>query len=294
MGIDDQRNILDGLKSFVPEEYVPTEFKVIFHFDMDGVLAQWMTEPEKVFDNPLFDGISNSKDSGATGPAYLRDNYYLVLPPYEEMVEAVRQLTHIKQIHDTSGVVYNVDVNICSCVPGDSNTAVADKHRWGNYYLPEVTSRTFVAYDENSSGINKALAMGLPVPTTDGIDIGLSPRYIEHCSQTFHIHFDDNTKVLKDLMQYNNQIRTGVIGVKCLNGINDTHKSFEGPRLNILESSGKILKNMLSIASNELSREAVRRFELTPKEIQGIRVENLMAPENNLGSKERSSSSHEI
>ena len=95
-------------------------------------------------------------------------------------------------------------------------------------------------------------------------------------------------------MQYNNQIRTGVIGVKCLNGINDTHKSFEGPRLNILESSGKILKNMLSIASNELSREAVRRFELTPKEIQGIRVENLMAPENNLGSKERSGSSHEI
>ena len=200
----------EAITPLYPKDYVYTNFTIKIHFDMDGVLAQWMQNPELVFDSlreidperfAVPDSLSReemkewasnllsdvldyegdvkqhikdlkaqvdelAKNSSSSYLAFMRDGYYRHLPPMENMVKAVNLMLPIRQIQDKNGVVWNVEYDITSCYPTES-TAFRDKNLWINQYIPNMPARILVPYDEHRSGINKALAMGLPVPEAE-------------------------------------------------------------------------------------------------------------------------------
>ena len=285
----------EAITPLYPKDYVYTNFTIKIHFDMDGVLAQWMRNPELVFDSlreidperfAVPDSLSReemkewasnllsdvleyegdvkqhikdlkaqvdelAKNSSSSYLAFMRDGYYRHLPPMENMVKAVNLMLPIRQIQDKNGVVWNVEYDITSCYPTES-TAFRDKNLWINQYIPNMPARILVPYDEHRSGINKALAMGLPVPEAE--DPMYSDQYLETNNKTVHVLFDDNTKVGSDAMQYGAQF------IKCLNGINDTHKSYKGPRLDITEAPVTVASKGLLMVSDIAARVAQERF----------------------------------
>lgn len=298
MSIDEIRELIEGLEKYVPEEYIPTDFDVIVSIDMDGVLAEFMTNPETympklrqmrgeyleipknteaVTVESLIEHLSKlieevkdyqgdvnkyQKDveesfgnvlKNFNSPPWLEPEYYRWLPPMENMVKAIRCLSKVPQIIDDNGVPYNLKLKICSCSPNDK--ASLDKYIWISQYLPEIDSVTIVPYDENNSGRNKAIALGLPISDPELPEP--TPELIEHRKKSVCIHLDDNTKVMRDMM------KNGIDEcIKCLNGINDTHKSWEGPRISILDSDVSIFRNLIKSLSQISARVMTKRYEL--------------------------------
>lgn len=301
MSIDEIRDLLEGIEQYIPEEYTPTDFEVVVSVDMDGVLAEFMIHPEKYMptlrelrgdvlnvpklsegesvqtlldwaqtlvdevktyqgdvNNFVAEAKANFSDvlKNFNTPPWMESEYYRWLPPMDNMVEAVRLLSKVPQIMDANGVVYNLKMKICSCSPNPD--ASLDKYIWLSQHLPEVDSITIVPYDEHKSGRNKAIALGLPVEEP-GLPLP-TPELIEHRQKSVFIHLDDNTKVINGMELY------GVSCIKCLNGINDTHKSFVGPRVDILDSSTNIFKNMIQQFSKIATRVMDERFAIQNKQ----------------------------
>ena len=287
-----------GIGKYIPETYQPTEFTLVVSIDMDGVLCEFLSVVEELnkylvqleemrgfgikmpeppdketmegllsWCNKMVDMVNQREGNieasikeitktfdklkkSVNSPAWLEEQYYRWLPPMQNMCDAVKMLTKVPQIVDEHGIAYNLVVKVCSCSP--SEKATLDKYIWLAQNLPEINNIIIVPYDENNSGRNKAIALGLPV-----IDPSLpepSPELVNHRSKTMFVHLDDCTKVIKDMQRY------GVSCIKCRNGINDTHKSFIGPRLDILDTPSNILKNMVKIFSQIATKEAERRF----------------------------------
>ena len=295
MGIDEIRDLIYGLEGYIPEDYVPTDFEIIFSVDMDGVLAEFMTNPDTYLPSlrklrgdiemPNLNGVDSVqvltdfaqnllneireyegdvnrytnevKESFAkvlknlNSPPWMEDEYYRWLPQMEESVQAIRYLSKVPQIMDDNGVVYNLKIKICSCSP--SEKATLDKYIWLSQNLPEVDSITIVPYDENNSGRNKAIALGLPI-----VDPSLpepTPELIEYRSKCVFIHLDDNTKVLKDMEKH------GCIGLKGMNAINHG-RNWTGPRVDLTMPSIKLFKELVTSLSKITTKEMTRRYNL--------------------------------
>lgn len=132
--------------------------------------------------------------------------YFINLKPFSEVVEAVKQL----YLEDN-----NIEVFILSAVLSDSQYALQEKQEWLDQYLPEIDSdhRVFCA-----CGTDKKLA----VP--DGIRVN-------------DFLLDDYTANLKDW-------EPPAIGIKILNGINDTNKSWQGERVTRFQEP-EMIKNSI-------------------------------------------------
>lgn len=297
MSIDEIRDLLEGLESFIPEDYEPSDFNIVASIDMDGVLAEFMTNvdtylpklrelrpdvfnvpslsagnPVDVFVKWAEKAISEIKDyqgdvnrykkeveqsfgdvlKNFNSPPWLEPEYYRWLPPMDEMVKAMRCLSKVPQLMDSNGVRYNLKLKICSCAP--TNEAGIDKCIWASQHCPELDDVIIVPYDENNSGRNKAIALGLPVSEPGFPEP--TPELIEHRQKTVFIHLDDNTRVLNDMCKY------GVEGIKCINGINDTHKTWQGSRVDICASFREIFRNVVPLISNIAGRVMSERFGL--------------------------------
>jgi hypothetical protein len=296
MSIDEIKDLIEDLEGYIPEEYVPTDFEVVFSIDMDGVLAEFMNNPDTylptlrkmrgdVLEMPkssdenyvqvltewastLLDEVKDYqgdinrytnevKESfgnilkNLNSPPWMEDEYYRWLPQMSETVQAIRYLSKVPQIMDENGNIYNLKIKICSCSP--SEKATLDKYIWLSQNLPEVDNITIVPYDENNSGRNKAIALGLPIvdpslpePTTDLI------RFRSKC---VFIHLDDNTKVLKDMEKH------GCKGIKGMNGINHGNHWF-GPRVDLTQPSVRLFKDLISNLSKVTTQEISRRYNL--------------------------------
>lgn len=138
-------------------------------------------------------------------------NYFLDLAPYENVVEAVRKI--VKEESD-------IEVFILSAYLTDSDYALTEKQAWLDKYLPEIDQDHRIFCTCQTKVNKKEYAPG-GIQETDRL-------------------LDDYTINLKDW-------EPPAVGIKLINGINDTHKSWIGERISRFESPD-ILKE--SIVSN--------------------------------------------
>lgn len=166
--------------------------------DMDGTLAEWRSieiKFEKEEDTTLENILKRLDD------VLYSKNYYRNLRPYENVVEAVRNV--IKQ--------QEIEVFILSCAKPDRNgvSPLKDKNKWLDKYLPEIDAahRIFVP-----DGENKRHYVPGGLKATDAL-------------------LDDYTKNLK--------LFEG-LGIKLLNPVNSNNKTWDGSAVSFSEASDKI------------------------------------------------------
>lgn len=161
--------------------------KVRLFVDMDGTLAMW--HPTKKLEELYEEG------------------YFKNLEPYEEVVEAIRQIYTFEP---------NVEVFILSAYLSDSSYALKEKNEWLDRYLPEIDKdhRCFC-----HCGTDKSAAVPEGIKETD-------------------VLLDDYTVNLKDWCPPG-------VGIKLLNGINDTHKSWQGERISRLQPPTEIARAIM-------------------------------------------------
>ncbi len=138
------------------------------------------------------------------------EGYYFNLKPYKNMVKAIKELSKECEVFITSCVLPEND-NYPNSHPED------DKNKWLDKYLPEIDSahRIFVPDGEPKR------------------------KYIPFEPHSKVILLDDYTKNLKDWTFDGN-----AKGIKVLNGINDTHGSWMGSRLSILDAPSEIINSV--------------------------------------------------
>lgn len=176
------------------------ETKKNLFVDMDGTLAYWRSDSEIYKDFRGNERAFHTKDIFEEG--YYHPN---VLPPYMNTVEAIRKIAK-----ENNGI----DVYILSSVADKSKTALSDKNLWIDKYLPEIPKerRVFLPW-----GTKKI----------DYLNLELS---------SCNILLDDYTINLQEFTTGN----INNIGIKLLNGKNDTHRSWQGAR-----TSEKLVPEMI-------------------------------------------------
>lgn len=122
------------------------------------------------------------------------DGYFRSLNPYKNVVDAVR-----KVVNERSD---EVEVFILSAYLTDSKTALSDKNAWLDEFLPEIDAahRVFCP-----CGSDKSKAVPEGIKDTDRLLDDYTVNLFDWCPPGF--------------------------GIKLLNGINDTHKSWPGERI---------------------------------------------------------------
>lgn len=122
-----------------------------------------------------------------------REGYFSDLPPH---MNVVRTVNYLHQHEKELGIV----VGIMSSFLSDSRFALNEKNGWIDYYTPDIEERFFVP-----CGVPKAMQLN------------------REASDWFLV--DDLTD---NLVAMN---KAGMNGIKILNGINDTHHSWQGFRV---------------------------------------------------------------
>lgn len=130
----------------------------------------------------------------------LADGYYFNLRPMSQVIDMVKDIA-VNNKDD-------VDVYILSAYLTESRTAYFDKLRWCKKYIPEIEPNHIVLLP---CGLNKAEYIKETLPNVDHFG-------------SFYL-LDDYTKNL------NQWHEAGGIGIKLVNGINDTHKTWQGLRV---------------------------------------------------------------
>lgn len=144
------------------------------------------------------------------------EGYFLELPPNMNVVKAV---TRLAQNADKQGI----SIAVFSSYLPDSRFALEEKEQWVDKYLPFIKERIFTP-----CGISKASQI-----KADSSDWFL---------------IDDLTENIRGFQE------AGMSGIKMLNGINDTHRSWTGLRvdmndpeldMSILDAVHKIMEERL-------------------------------------------------
>lgn len=146
------------------------------------------------------------------------EGYFRNLKPYDEVVEAIKQLITFEP---------TVEVYILSAYLTDSEYALKEKNEWLDEHLPEIDQahRCFCP-----CGSNKAeYVPGKEIKRTD-------------------VLLDDYTVNL-------NSFDPPGFGIKLLNGINDTHKSWQGERISRFMSSTEIALSIVDKISVLINNE---------------------------------------
>lgn len=165
--------------------------KVNLFVDMDGTIAHWRRPKEKYWD------INGDVKYFHQDDIYDK-GYFAMLPPEKEVVEAVKKI-----ISEDNGI----EVYILSAVEKNSPTALADKKQW---------------LDRNFKDI--------PIPEENRIFMPCGTRKADYLNLELtdcNILLDDYTRNLQEFTTG----RVNNLGIKLVNGINDTHGSWKGDRV---------------------------------------------------------------
>ena len=156
--------------------------------------------------------------------------YFSGLRPQENVVTAIRRLAR-----DPSVQVY-----VLSAVLFDSHYALDEKNAWLDRYLPELgqEQRIFVPCGES-----KALYISSHLCPED-------------------ILLDDYTVNLEDWRMH------GGTGVKLLNGINHTRRSWDGARLSKARLPGQLADALLTVARGGMIRDDRPQDQLRTAAVQ--------------------------
>ena len=158
--------------------------------------------------------------------------YFSGLRPQENVVTAIRRLAR-----DPSVQVY-----VLSAVLFDSHYALDEKNAWLNRYLPELgqEQRIFVPCGES-----KALYISSHLCPED-------------------ILLDDYTVNLEDWRMH------GGTGIKLLNGINHTRRSWDGARLSMARLPGQLADALLTVAKGGMIRDDRPQDQLRTAAMQAM------------------------
>lgn len=203
----------------VCRDLMQTEAKEYEYPDIDiRNLKNQETEPERVRLFVDMDGTLAVFNPGKKLEDLFEKGYFRNLKPYQEVVEAVRQIITCEP---------KVEVFILSAYLTDSEYALEEKNEWLNEYLPEIDQahRCFCP-----CGTSKAdYVPGKRIKDTDCL-------------------LDDYTVNLNDF-------EPPGFGIKLLNGINDTHRSWQGERLSRFQSSTEIAMSIIHKIDKVLGRD---------------------------------------
>lgn len=136
-------------------------------------------------------------------------NYFLDLPPQQNVVDAVRSLMRSHP---------EIEVNILSAVLSDSRYALAEKNAWIDKYLPEITPEHRI----------------FPPCGTD------KKEYVPGGVSETDFLLDDYTYNL-------NAWEPPARGIKILNGINGTKGTWQSDKLSIEKSGEELAENIVNI-----------------------------------------------
>jgi 5'(3')-deoxyribonucleotidase len=185
--------------------------------DMDGTLVHFRQNGEKYVDINGDTRYFHLDD--IYEPGYYHPN---CLPPEINVLRAVQSLTN---------GISPYTVYVLSAVEPRSASAYIDKNLWLDQYLPEVKAehRIFMP-----CGAKKA-------------------DYINLANGELNVLLDDYTRNLQEWTtgKVNN------IGIKILNGINDTHKSWQGDRVPGNVDSLTLAKMLVHIANREIESRGI-------------------------------------
>lgn len=158
--------------------------------------------------------------------------YFSGLRPQENVVTAIRRLAR-----DPSVQVY-----VLSAALFDSHYALDEKNSWLDRYLPELgrEQRIFVPCGES-----KALYISSHLCPED-------------------ILLDDYTVNLEDWRMH------GGTGVKLLNGINHTRRSWDGARLSMARLPGQLADALLTVAKGGMIRDDRPQDQLRTAAMQAM------------------------
>lgn len=138
------------------------------------------------------------------------EGYFLNLNPYDNVVEAIRLIITEEE---------EVEVFILSAYLTDSDYALNEKNTWIDKYLPEIDQdhRIFCTCQTK---VNKKEYVPGGVLESDRL-------------------LDDYTNNLNDW-------EPPAVGIKLLNGINDTHRSWQGERISRFDDPIIIKNNIVN------------------------------------------------
>lgn len=158
--------------------------------------------------------------------------YFSGLRPQENVVTAIRRLAR-----DPSVQVY-----VLSAALFDSHYALDEKNSWLDRYLPELgrEQRIFVPCGES-----KALYISSHLCPED-------------------ILLDDYTVNLEDWRMH------GGTGIKLLNGINHTRRSWDGARLSMARLPGQLADALLTVAKGGMIRDDRPQDQLRTAAMQAM------------------------
>ena len=153
------------------------------------------------------DGTLVTWQKAATEEELYSEGYFYNLPSQENVLQALQQLLK----------VYSpcLDVFILSCYLPDSAYALSEKRRWCLEHIPEIPERNH-----------------LFVPF-----VMKKEDFVPGKVHTDDVLLDDYTR---NLLEWTGR------GVKCLNGINHTRRTWKGPLIDIHWEPWKIA-NMLAM-----------------------------------------------
>jgi len=148
--------------------------------------------------------------------------YFEALPPEKNVVKAISALK--------SGSPF--EVYVLSAVEPRSVTAYGDKNLWLNEYLPEIDS-------------DHRIFMPCGTKKVDFLNLD---------NTAINVLLDDYTRNLKEFVAGGEKN----VGVKILNGINDTHKSWNSYRVDGLSNPTELSKAILDICHKEIEKRGIK------------------------------------
>jgi 5'(3')-deoxyribonucleotidase len=142
--------------------------------------------------------------------------YFEVLPPEENVVRAVSALASASPF----------EVYVLSAVEPRSITAYGDKNIWLNKYLPEIKT-------------DHRIFMPCGTKKVDFLNLE---------NTALNVLLDDYTRNLQEFVAGGAKN----VGIKILNGINDTHRSWTGHRVDGAVESMELAKLIVNIYHKEI------------------------------------------
>ena len=185
--------------------------------DMDGTVAEWRQIKLKI-DNE--ESISSEHIQKRIHKILMQPGYFYTLRPHQNVIDAINQIIQDNKIE--------VFVLSC-CLADDKTTGVSpeeQKNAWLDKYMPEIdqSHRIFVPDGQRKQD------------------------YIKSPNQETDFLLDDYTHNL-------NQWITKENGIKLLNNVNHTKKTWSGNKVDYLDDAKTIANKITDIIENKIKEK---------------------------------------
>lgn len=193
--------------------FVPRTGTIPVFLDLDGTMFKFRKDGESYKD-------IHGRDRNFHFEDLWEEGYYRLLPPIQEMVDAVNQLHDQEAFIIVDGKAVPIEFNILSAVLTDSNYAFNEKNTAVDEVLPWIPyeNRVYVPCGDNAKA-DRILITERPIRFADNSEL-YTPILIDDYSKNLWEWAGGTSK-------YNTKYRQTGIALKFYNGINNNFKTWE-------------------------------------------------------------------